>query len=247
MTKKCFKSIGLVLVFLLGVFAVPGVSYGNHDGKSSYTYALHAKGLVNIIDESTGTVVLSIDTNIDGNSIPADVSTGGTLGAFAPDMKRLYVSNAGANMNTVTVLNTANPLTASVIANIQTGTGDIRPKHAIVSPNGKWVGLNHWRRNADGTLRVSFIKTSDNTVQNIDLTLTNANSNSNQSMHNAWSWDSKYFLTSSYDDDKVFVFQAPAPPATSFTLVKTYDLSISGQNNNPHYMIPSNDGLSMWI
>jgi hypothetical protein len=66
-------------------------------------------------------------------------------------------------------------------------------------------------------------------------------------MHSAWSWDSKYLFTSSYDDDKVFVFQAPAKSSGSFTLVKTYDLSISGQNNNPHYMIPSNDGLSMWI
>ncbi|MBI5098310.1 MAG: hypothetical protein HZB30_03605 [Nitrospirae bacterium] len=246
MTKKCFKSIGcLVLLFLLGVFAIPSVSYGDDDGESSYTYALHSRGLVNVIDEATGAVIKSIDTDVDGNGIPGDVNTGGTLAALTPNGKKLYVSNAGANMNTVTVISTRK---LAKTKDIIIGTGDIRPKHAIVSPNGKWVGVNQWRRNPDGTLRVSFIDASTDTVyQNIDLTLTNPNSNGNQSMHNAWSWNSKYFFTSSYDDDKVYVIKTPNKKGELFTLVKTFDLSIPGYNNNPHYMAPSNDGKEMWI
>ena len=235
--RKKFKIAVCLMALLLVSISFAGVC------NAGYTYALHTKGLVNVIDESTGTVVASINTDVNGNG--SIVNTGGTLGALTPNGKKLYVSNAGAGMNTVTIIDAQ---TLTKITDIVIGPGDIRPKHGIVSPNGKWLGVNQWRRNPNGTLRVSFINTKTDTVhQNIDLALTNPNSGTNQSMHSAWSWNSKYFFTSSYDDDKVFVFKAPHDKDGQFTLVATYDLSISGQNNNPHYMAPSNDGLSMWI
>lgn len=229
---------------------LPGRDNGPNSVYTGFTYALHGNGYVNVISEATGTVVKSIDSDVDGNGVPGDVSTGGTLGSMTPDGKKLYVSNAGANMTTVTVIDLT---TNAKIKDIETGTtgGDSRPKHAVVSPDGKWVGVNHWRKEPNGKLRVSFINTSDDTVyQNIDLTLTRPALTGNQSMHNAWSWDSKYFFTSSYQDDKVYIFQSPSTAGGQFQLAQVFDLYIGSaatDNNDPHYFAPSNDGKQMWI
>jgi len=236
--------------FVFGVALLSGCSSDNGGGAAAgpasvYTYALHTMGLVNVISESTGSVIKSIDTDVDGNGTPGDLNTNGTLGSLTPDGKKLYVSNAnaGTSMRKVTVIDTT---TLTKIKDIETGAV---PKHGIVSPDGRWVGVNHWRREPSGKLRVSFISVANDTVyQNIDLTLKNANSNSNQSMHNAWSWDSQYFFTSSYDDDKVYVFRAPTTTGGPFTLASTFDLSvIAPDNNNPHYFAPSNDNKLMFV
>lgn len=241
-----------LLLLLMGLIVLPlltaagcGGSGNTGTSESLYTYALHTKGLVNVIDQATGTVIKSIDTDVDGNGTPGDVNTNGTLASLTPDGKKLYVSNAnaGTNMRKVTVIDTT---TLAKIKDIETGAV---PKHAIVSPDGKWLGVNHWRCEPNtNKLRVSFVSTSTDTVyQNIDLTLTNACTNSNQSMHNAWSWDSKYFFTSSYADDKVYVFRAPTTDGGQFALAAEYDLSVSGATNHPHYFAPSNDNKQMWV
>lgn len=258
------KSIGTTVcvmsLLLFSMILMAGCSNNNGGGAAAAapasvytgnTYALHGNGYVNVINEATGAVVKSIDTDVDGNSVPGDVSTGGTLGSMTPDGKKLYVSNAGANMNKVTVIDLTTNTKIKDIVTGTTNTADSRPKHGIVSPDGKWVGVNHWRKEPNGKLRVSFISTSDDTVyQNIDLTLTRPALTGNQSMHNAWSWDSKYFFTSSYQDDKVYVFQAPSTAGGQFKLAQVFDLYIgtaATDNNDPHYFAPSNDGKQMWV
>lgn len=259
--RKCFVKLVWPALLLLGVSLTAGCSDDNGGTPpapasptsvyTGYTYALHGNGYVNVISEATGTVVTSIDTNVDGNGVPGDVSTGGTLGAMTPDGRKLYVSNAGTNMNKVTVIDLTTNTKIKDIVTGTTGTADSRPKHGIVSPDGKWVGVNHWRKEPNGKLRVSFIDTSTDAVyQNVDLTLTRPALTGNQSMHNAWSWDSKYFFTSSYQDDKVYVFQSPATVGGQFKLAQVFDLYIgpaATDNNDPHYFAPTNDGKQMWV
>ncbi|MDP1606135.1 MAG: hypothetical protein Q8L93_05785 [Rhodocyclaceae bacterium] len=120
----------------------------------------------------------------------------------------------------------------AVSGKIKTGN---RPKHPAVSPNGKWVMVNHWGLD-DGKLRVSFIDTATDTVaKNIDIAVAGKAAGPT-SMHNAWSYDSRYAFTLDRVDD-------------NFVIIDTTDWSVKKikTNSKPHYVSPSPDGKEVWL
>jgi len=88
---------------------------------------LHGSGHAYIVDTRTDAVVADLET-----------CKGGGLGTTTPDAKKVYVSCAGEGQKELIAIDLAG---RKVIKRIETGN---RPKHGVVSPDGKWVGLNHW-------------------------------------------------------------------------------------------------------
>lgn len=179
---------------------------------------LNGAGKAYIVDTRTDTVTAAIDT-----------CKGGGLGATTPDAKKVYVSCAGEGEREVVVLDLAGGKVARRIA-----TGN-RPKHAIVSPDGKWVGVNHWGLDG-GKLRHTFINAAnDRIVKVIDLDVSGSVKGVS-SMHNAWSLDSRYFFAVDRVDNRLVVID------TKDWSIKTYPVPSA-----PHYPTPSPDGKELWL
>jgi len=215
--RLVMKKAVLMLSLLFLTIAFSSTVYAG-----DYVFALNGKGKVFVIDESKDEFIATIDWS----------GKGGTLGSLTPDMKKLYVSAAGENQDKVAVIDVKN---LKLLNEIATGS---RPKHGIVSPDGKLVGVNHWGLN-DGKLRVTFIDVkTDKVIKNIDLPVMNTGAKGVTSMHNAWSWNSRYFFTANYADDKIYVIDTKK----NFKVVReiTFD-------SHPHYFAPSHDDKELWI
>ncbi|MEW5893902.1 MAG: hypothetical protein AB1697_12270 [Pseudomonadota bacterium] len=179
---------------------------------------LHGAGQAFIVDTRTDTVTATLDT-----------CKGGTLGAITPDAKKVYVSCAGEGQKEMVVIDLAGK---SVARRIETGN---RPKHGIVSPDGKWVGINHWGLDG-GKLRHSFLSTADDgIVKVIDLEVAGTPKGVT-SMHNAWSPDSRLFFAVDRVDNRLVVID------TRNWSVKTHAVPSA-----PHYPVPSPDGKELWL
>lgn len=179
---------------------------------------LHGAGHAYLVDPATDAVV-------------ADLATckGGTLGTTTPDGKKVYVSCAAEGETEMVVIDLASKSVAKRIA-----TGN-RPKHGVVSPDGKWVGINHWGLDG-GKLRVTFLDTAtDNIAKVIDLPV-GGEAKGVTSMHNSWSNDSRYFFTVDRVDKELAV-------------VDTKDWSVREIKvaSQPHYPVPSPDGKELWL
>ncbi len=180
---------------------------------------LHGSGHAYLVDTKTDAVV-------------ADLATckGGTLGSTTPDAKKLYVSCAADGQKEVVVLDLANK---SVAKRIETGN---RPKHGLVSPDGKWVGINHWGLDG-GKHRVTFLDAkTDEIAKVIDLPVMNTEVKGVTSMHNAWSVDSRLLFDVDRADNRLVVTD------TKDWSVKTYPVPSA-----PHYPVPSPDGKELWL
>lgn len=167
------------------------------------------------------------------DSVVAELATapGAALGSTTPDGKRVYVGSEAPGGNTVTVIDLEK---RAVVARIRTGN---RPKHPLVSPDGKWVMVNHWGLDG-GKLRVSFIDTATNQVARtiaIDVSR-DPGITSVTSMHNSWSWDSRYAYTVERVDGHLLV-------------IDTRDWSVRKIKtpSAPHYPVPSPDGKELWL
>ncbi|MFN3612783.1 YncE family protein, partial [Tepidimonas sp.] len=170
-------------------------------------------GKAYLVDPATDSVVATLDT---------EKSAG--LGATTPDGRKVYVGAEGEGKDTVTVIDLDK---RAVVAKIKTGN---RPKHPVVSPNGKLVMVNHWGLDG-GKLRVTFIDTAtDKVVKNVDLDV-RGEAKGPTSMHNAWSYDSRYAFTVDRVDDH-------------FVIIDTSDWSVKKikMPSKPHYVVPSPDG-----
>ena len=107
-------------------------------------------------------------------------------------------SGAGEGETRVVILDLENLRVAKVL---ETGN---RPKHGLVSPDGRRVGVDHWALSG-GKLRLTFIRTEDDTIEKVlDIPVTNQPKGVT-SMHNAWSWDSRYFFSVDRVDDRLVV------------------------------------------
>lgn len=178
---------------------------------------LHGAGKAYLVDTRTDSVVAVLDT-----------CKGGTLGSTTPNASKIYVSCAGEGQKEVVVIDVASRATKR----IETGN---RPKHGVVSPDGKWVGVNHWGLN-DGKLRHSFISTVDDSIAKvIDLPVSGV-AKGVTSMHNAWSDDSRYFFAVDRVDNRLVV-------------IDTHDWSVQTHAvpSAPHYTVPSPDGKDLWL
>jgi DNA-binding beta-propeller fold protein YncE len=180
---------------------------------------LHGSGRAYIVDTKTDAVVADLET-----------CKGGTLGSSTPDGKKVYVSCAGEGEKDVIVISLDGK---KVTKRITTGN---RPKHGIVSPDGRLVGVNHWGLDG-GKLHMSFIDTAtDNVVKEVSLNVHDPVATQVASMHNAWSLDSRYLFTVDRVDN-------------DFVLVDTRNWAVRERmvSSAPHYPVPSPDGKELWL
>jgi DNA-binding beta-propeller fold protein YncE len=179
---------------------------------------LHGAGQAYIVDTKSDAVVAKLDT-----------CKGGTLGSSTPDGRKVYVSCAAEGEKDVVVIDLDKK---AVARRITTGN---RPKHALVSPDGKWVGVNHWGLD-DGKLRVSFIDTAtDKVVKEVSLNVADPAAKKVTSMHNAWSLDSRRLFTVDRVDDELVVIDAG-----------NWSVKEKKNSSAPHYPVPSPDGRELW-
>ncbi len=219
--NKTLIATGIAAAFLLGGCASTGGAPKSADVKwPNLIVHLHGgNGMAYLVDPATDAVVASLPTE----------KQNAALGATTPDGRKVYVGSEGEGGTTVTVLDLDK---RAVAGKIKTGN---RPKHPAVSPNGKWVMVNHWGLD-DGKLRVSFIDTaSDTVVKNIELDVAGKAAGPT-SMHNAWSYDSRYAFTLDRVDD-------------NFVIIDTADWSVKKIKapSKPHYVSPSPDGKEVWL
>lgn len=180
---------------------------------------LHSSGHAYLLDPSSDSIVADLET-----------VQGGALGSTTPDGRRVYIGGSAVGQREVVVLDLA---LKTVTNRIETGN---RPKHPLVSPNGQWVGINHWGLD-NGKLRVSFIKIPDHQVtQQIELEVSQANLKVFASMHNAWSWDSQYFFTLDRISKKLVVID-----------IQDWSIRQCEVESAPHYVVPSQDGKEVWL
>lgn len=180
---------------------------------------LHGSGHAYIVDTKTDSVLADLET-----------CKGGTLGSTSPDAKKVYVSCAAEGQKEMVVLDLGKK---AIAKRIETGN---RPKHGVVSPDGKWVGINHWGLDG-GKLRVSFLNAqTDEIAKAIDLDVANPDAKGVVSMHNAWSPDSRLFFTVDRVDNRLVVVN------TKDWSLKTYPVPSA-----PHYAVLSPDGKELWL
>lgn len=179
---------------------------------------LHGAGNAYLIDTKTDAVIATLET-----------CKGGTLGTTTLDGKKMYVSCAAEGQKEVVALDLDKK---AVAKRLETGN---RPKHGVVSPDGKWVGINHWGLD-DGKLRHSFVDVAtDAVVKTVDLPVT-GQPKGVTSMHNAWSADAKKFFAVDRVDNRLVVID------TGDWGVKTIAVPSA-----PHYPVPSPDGKELWL
>jgi len=218
--NKTLIATGIAAAFILGGCATTATAPKTADVKwPNVIVHLHGgNGMAYLVDPATDQVVATL---------PTEKSAG--LGDTTPNGSKVYVGAEGEGKDTVTVLDLDK---RSVVAKIKTGN---RPKHPVVSPDGKLVMINHWGLD-NGKLRVTFIDAAtDRIVKNIDLDVA-GQAKGPTSMHNAWSYDSRYAFTLDRVDGNFVVIDA-----TDWSLKKIKTSS------TPHYIAPSPDGKEVWV
>ena len=185
---------------------------------SPYAVYLNANAKAFIVDTRTDEIVATLPT-----------AKGATLGSMTPDAKKVYVSGAGEGETRVVVLDLEKQQVAKVL---QTGN---RPKHGLVSPDGKLVGVDHWGL-SDGKLRLVFIRVEDDSIHKvIEVPVTKAPKGVT-SMHNAWSLDGRYFFTMDRVDDRLVVVDTA-----------TWEVQTHPAPSVPHYAVVSPNGKELWL
>ncbi len=184
---------------------------------SGPVFALRGDGKVVVVDPATDTIVRTVETG----------GKGGTLGSLSADGRTLFVANNAAGQRTVTVIDTAK---LDVAAQLETGN---RPKHPVVSPDGKLVAINHSGLD-DGKLRITFLDAARAApVRTVELPVENTTGQGDASMHGSWSPDGTLFAIGSYFDDAIFLVR----PDGGFTRLST--------TGNPHYF--DWYGRELWV
>ncbi len=172
-----------------------------------------------------------VDTKSDAVTAELATAPGGALGTTTPNGRKVYVGSEAPGGTTVTVIDLDR---RAVTARIPTGN---RPKHPVASPDGKWVMVNHWGLDG-GKLRVTFIDTATDRVGKvIELDIAGKPApNAVTSMHNSWSYDSRYAFTLDRVDNTLVV-------------IDTRDWSVRRipTPSAPHYPVPSPDGRELWL
>jgi DNA-binding beta-propeller fold protein YncE len=180
---------------------------------------LHGSGRAYLVDTKTDTVVADLET-----------CKGATLGSTTPDGKKVYISCAAEGEWAVVVVDLAKK---AVVKRLETGP---RPKHGVVSPDGKWVGVNHWALYA-GKQRISFIDTkTDEIAKVIELDVANREVKGVTSMHTAWSYDSRLLFSVDRVDNRLIVVNT-----------KDWSTKTLPVPSAPHYTVPSPDGKELWL
>lgn len=153
----------------------------------AYVFALRGDGMVAVIDPASDTVVRTIQTG----------GRGGTLACLSADGARLFVGNNAPGQRTVTVIDARS---LAKIGDIETGN---RPKHPVLSPDGKLIAVNHSALDAN-RIRIAFIDpASAKLVGSVDIPVANTAHSGDVSMHGAWSPDGKIYAIGNYADNQI--------------------------------------------
>lgn len=175
----------------------------------SYVFALRGDGKVAVIDAATDAVVRSIDTG----------GRGGTLGCVTPDGSRLFVANNAPGQRTLTVIDARS---LAKIGDVETGN---RPKHPVISPDGRLLALNHSGMDAN-RIRIAFISPADAKIAGtVEIPVANTGHAGDISMHGAWSPDGKVYAIGNYADNQIVLIDRDRL-AIAATIPTT---------GNPHY------------
>ncbi|WP_018954645.1 YncE family protein [Thioalkalivibrio sulfidiphilus] len=200
----------------------PQILIGSRAGAAGHggiTFACRGDGRVVAIDEAREAVSATIETG----------GRGGTLGSLTPSGDKLFVANNAADQRAVSVIDARS---LRHITNVETGN---RPKHPVVTPDGRLVAVNH--SGLDGrAFRVAFINTADNRVAHTaELPVENTAHTGDFSMHGSFSPDGRLFAIGSYADNRVFVIDTGDG-------YRVTPLNVTG---NPHYF--DWYGREMWV
>ncbi len=180
-------------------------------------FALRGDGKVVVIDPATDTISRTLETG----------GKGGTLGSLSKDGRFLFVANNAVGQRTVTVVDAEK---LDVAAQLETGN---RPKHPILSPDGRLLALNHSGLD-EGKLRITFIDAAAaEPVRTVELPVENTAGQGDASMHGSWSPDGQLFAIGSYFDNAIFLVR---PDGSFIKLAST---------GNPHYF--DWYGREMWV
>ncbi len=206
----------------LAMTATPArADHDHHHGPrhADQIYALSGGGggVATVIDARSHHVLATLPTG-----------SGGTLGGTTPDGAKLYVGAAAVGQTDVTVIDTH---ALTVTGHITTG---MRPKHPIVSPDGRWCAVNHF-----GQARMTIIDTATDTVaKQIDFPVANPSAPGVFMMHSAWSWDSRYLFCQNRKDDLVYALDA----FNDFAVVATIPV-----DSHNHYQVVRPDNSEVWL
>lgn len=215
-------NLWLLSTCLLALLAAPATVLANKPAEISWPdliVQLHSSGHAYLVNPKTDAMVADLDT-----------VKGGSLGSTTPDGTKVYISGAAEGQREVVVVDLAKK---AVIARIETGN---RPKHGLVSPDGKWVGVNHWGLDG-GKLRISFIDVAtDKVAKAIDLDVADPSTKALASMHNAWSADSQRFFTLDRIGNRLVVVD-----------MRDWSVKTFATDSAPHYAVPSPDGKELWL
>ncbi|MBI4740414.1 MAG: hypothetical protein HY777_02430 [Betaproteobacteria bacterium] len=217
--NKNLIAAGIAAAVLIGGCATGGAQKSANANWPSLVVHLHGgSGNAYLVDPASDLVVATLKTE-----------NGAGLGATTPDARKVYVGAEAEGGTTVSVIDLDK---RAVTARIVTGN---RPKHPAVSPDGKFAMINHWGLD-NGKLRVTFIDTAtDKIARNIELDVA-GQAKGPTSMHNAWSYDSRYAFTLDRVDD-------------NFVVIDRNDWSVKKIKtpSKPHYVTPSPDGKEVWV
>ncbi|RMF81154.1 MAG: hypothetical protein D6739_09520 [Nitrospirae bacterium] len=174
-------------------------------------------GVATVIDARSHRILATLPTG-----------AGGTLGGLTPDGTKLYVGAAAVGQTDVTVIDTRS---LTVTGRITTGQ---RPKHPIVSPDGRWCAVNHF-----GQARMVIIDTATDQIHKvIDFPVANPNAPGVFMMHSAWSWDSRYLFCQNRKDGLVYALDA----FDDFAIAAT--IPVDSPN---HYQVVRPDNSEVWL
>lgn len=200
-----------------GALALTAPRAGFAQVRSSRVFALRGDGKIVVIDAARDEIERTVETG----------GKGGTLGSLSGDGRMLFVANNAAGQRSVSLLDTDKLALAGAI---ETGN---RPKHPILSPDGRIMAVNHSGLD-DGKLRIAFLEAaSGRPLRTVELPVENTGGAGDASMHGSWSPDGTLFAIGSYLDNKI----AFVRPDGTFGVVPT--------RGNPHYF--DWHGREVWV
>lgn len=219
LTRRELLKSGALLASLV-VFH-QSISCGGGGGTSGETpvFALRGDGFVVAIDPAIDDIVARISTE----------GRGGTLGSITPKGDFLFVANNATGQRTVSIINTK---ALTLVKNLETGN---RPKHPIVSPDGRLVAVNHSGID-NGAIRIVFISAENlNILRTVELPVANTGHSGDFSMHGTWSPDGRLYAIGNYADNKFYLISGD-----TFTVLSSVDVP-----GNPHYF--DFRGRELWV
>jgi DNA-binding beta-propeller fold protein YncE len=216
-TKLHLSRRAALLAAGFGAVAVLAPRSVGAQGGGGPVFALRGDGKIVVIDPVSDTILRTLETG----------GKGGTLGSLSADGGMLFVANNAAGQRAVTLVDARK---LDLAGSIETGN---RPKHPILSPDGKLVAVNHSGLD-EGKLRLTFLDAATGRpVRTVELPVENTGGQGDASMHGAWSPDGALFAIGSYFDNAIFFVR----PDGAFTKVASA--------GNPHYF--DWHGREVWV